>query len=625
MEYFSTNTIKKLFQDYVNNEVNLKGYLFGEPFNANGEPIFKQVYPGMLVTPLTTAIDQYALSRNYQIIFYDIVNEEASNVIEIQSDCEEFAFRLVRFLRNASDGFYTVGQPTITPFIDKFLDDVSGAILSVTIEFNAQSSDCSDPNGEFGISYVNLPPYKYISITGDSSGTSGTSGTSGSSGTSGVGSSGSSGLSGLNGSSGSSGQSGANGSNGSSGSSGQNGTSGSSGQNGSSGSSGQSGFNGTSGSSGTSGVGSNGSSGSSGSAGRSGSSGSSGQNGTSGSSGQSGINGTSGSSGTSGIGSNGSSGTSGVGSSGSSGQSGSNGSSGVSGANGSSGSSGQSGSSGSSGESGVNGTSGSSGQSGVNGSSGSSGTSGIDGSSGSSGQSGVNGSSGSSGESGVNGTSGSSGTSGVGSSGSSGESGSNGSSGTSGIGSSGSSGITGTSGTSGSSGTSAASWSYLYNTSVQQGIQGTSSLSNNWSIANGMTFSVIQNLTYEMETYLSFGLTASTGAPVLNYYIQASTTSSANSGITNSGTWSGYYIGPAAANAVYERIIINGRSSATHLTTIDAEWTSIATPVAYRAKTMYQPNGDYIIGISFRAWGTPANPRAARLYPSISYIRYRVV
>jgi hypothetical protein len=218
----------------------------------------------------------------------------------------------------------------------------------------------------------------------------------------------------------------------------------------------------------------------------------------------------------------------------------------------------------------------------------------------------------------------------AGSSGSSGTSGQNGSSGSSGVsgtsGTSGSSGITGTSGTSGSSGTSAASWSYLYNTSVQQGIQGTSSLSNNWSIANGMTFSVIQNLTYEMETYLSFGLTASSPASTaLNYYIQASTTSSANSGITNSGTWSGYYIGPAAANAVYERIIINGRSSATHLTAIDAEWTSIATPVAYRAKTMYQPNGDYIIGISFRAYGTPANPRAARLYPSISYIRYRVV
>lgn len=154
MQYFSLNSIKKLFQDYVSNEVNLKGYLFGEPFNINGEPVFKQVYPGMLVTMISTSVTDYTLNRNMQVILYDILNEDSTNVIEVQSDCEEYAFRLIRFLRETSDGFYTIGQPTVTPFVDRFFDDVAGVILNVSIEFDGQSENCSDPNHPFNITYT---------------------------------------------------------------------------------------------------------------------------------------------------------------------------------------------------------------------------------------------------------------------------------------------------------------------------------------------------------------------------------------------------------------------------------------------------------------------------------------
>jgi len=74
-----------------------------------------------------------------------------SNQNKVISDCEEIAFRLIRFLRLKSDLFTITTQPTILPFNDRFLDDVSGVILNVSVEFNAESSDCEDPDYNFNI------------------------------------------------------------------------------------------------------------------------------------------------------------------------------------------------------------------------------------------------------------------------------------------------------------------------------------------------------------------------------------------------------------------------------------------------------------------------------------------
>jgi hypothetical protein len=74
-----------------------------------------------------------------------------SNQNKVVSDCEEIAFRLVRFLRLKSDLFTISTTPSITPFNDRFLDDVSGVILTVDVDFNAESADCEDPDYDFNI------------------------------------------------------------------------------------------------------------------------------------------------------------------------------------------------------------------------------------------------------------------------------------------------------------------------------------------------------------------------------------------------------------------------------------------------------------------------------------------
>jgi len=152
--YLSQNGVNKMFNQWADADPNINQYGFGQLYNENGEPKVKQVYAGMWVNPVSTSVNEYTLLRQYQILIYDLVFLDAngnSNQNAVVSDCEEIAFRLTRFLNYQSDLFILSGVPTITPFNDRFVDDVSGVILDITIEFNGESSTCEDPDYNFNI------------------------------------------------------------------------------------------------------------------------------------------------------------------------------------------------------------------------------------------------------------------------------------------------------------------------------------------------------------------------------------------------------------------------------------------------------------------------------------------
>lgn len=154
--YLSQNGMNTVFNQWATADPNIKQYGFGQLYNENGLPKVKQVYAGMWVNPTQTQmLSDYAIQRNYEILIYDLIfinaTTEESNQNKIISDCEEIAFRLVRFLKNKSDVFDIIGTPTIQPFSDKWLDAVSGVIINLSLEFNAESSDCEDPDYSFTI------------------------------------------------------------------------------------------------------------------------------------------------------------------------------------------------------------------------------------------------------------------------------------------------------------------------------------------------------------------------------------------------------------------------------------------------------------------------------------------
>lgn len=153
--YLSQNGMNKVFEQWATADPNINQYGFGQLYNENGLPKTEQIYAGMWVNPVRTEVTtDYALQRTYEILIYDLIflaQDGTSNQNKIVSDCEELAFRLIRFLKNKSDVFDIVGVPTIQPFADKWLDAVSGVIINLTLVFNAEYADCEDPDYSFQI------------------------------------------------------------------------------------------------------------------------------------------------------------------------------------------------------------------------------------------------------------------------------------------------------------------------------------------------------------------------------------------------------------------------------------------------------------------------------------------
>lgn len=151
--YLSQNGMNTVFNQWATADPNIEQYGFGQLYNENGEPRATQKYKGMWVNPVNTSVNEYTIDRAYQILIYDVVfdDDAGDNENRIISDCEEIAFRLIRFLKSKSDIFDITTPPTVTPFSDRFLDSVSGVIIDLTIEFNGESSNCEDPDYLFNI------------------------------------------------------------------------------------------------------------------------------------------------------------------------------------------------------------------------------------------------------------------------------------------------------------------------------------------------------------------------------------------------------------------------------------------------------------------------------------------
>lgn len=156
MDFLSLNGLNKMLETWVTNDGQLQAYGFGQPYNQNGEPKISQRYPSMWANGLSTVAEQYRSVRTIQILIFDVVLADRTNEISVISDCEEIAFRLVRWFRLASDAFLVEGNPSIEPFTDKFLDDVAGVIINIQVEFNAESADCNDPDITFPIKTTNV-------------------------------------------------------------------------------------------------------------------------------------------------------------------------------------------------------------------------------------------------------------------------------------------------------------------------------------------------------------------------------------------------------------------------------------------------------------------------------------
>lgn len=157
--YLSLKGVKIALQKWSQSDPNIKAYGFGQIYDINGQPKTEQLYPQMWVSPqqsqpVLTANGMHVVNRSMQILFFDTKLADNTNELQVISDSEELAFRFIRWLMNSNDPEINLLQnPTITPFTDKFLDDVAGVMVDFIVEFNGSNDYCSDPNSSTSINF----------------------------------------------------------------------------------------------------------------------------------------------------------------------------------------------------------------------------------------------------------------------------------------------------------------------------------------------------------------------------------------------------------------------------------------------------------------------------------------
>lgn len=156
---FSINQIHKKFSDFATAHLQINSYGFGDlselgqsvaAYTVNKDNGTNNItYPSMWVTPQPSSIERHFLKLNFMCLFYDLVNQNEDNSIEVISDTLQMANDFIQYLRTTTneDNFDIDNEYTfqLTPFKDRFNDDVTGWQLDLQLNIINLNDSCNLP------------------------------------------------------------------------------------------------------------------------------------------------------------------------------------------------------------------------------------------------------------------------------------------------------------------------------------------------------------------------------------------------------------------------------------------------------------------------------------------------
>ena len=146
---FTHNQILISFRTFSENHKQIHSFGSGDMVEVNENSTTEPVsYPQMWVFLSAAATSKNTLTYKYDVLFYDLVQPDESNIDEVLSDTVLMANDFLSFLNspdNYESWFFDIGQD-IEPFRDRFRDDVTGVKLSIIIRTDGTQDDyCQAP------------------------------------------------------------------------------------------------------------------------------------------------------------------------------------------------------------------------------------------------------------------------------------------------------------------------------------------------------------------------------------------------------------------------------------------------------------------------------------------------
>lgn len=143
---YTVNQIRKRLEDFANEHLQLKGSIsFGEIEEVSNQGVLK--FPYMFCVLQPSSFFGKTFEVNMTIVIMDLVEKNLSNRWEVWSDVQLMFADLRAYLNNPDydEGFVFNDNITLTPFADRFTDDVTGWSADIKFKISDVKDRCAIP------------------------------------------------------------------------------------------------------------------------------------------------------------------------------------------------------------------------------------------------------------------------------------------------------------------------------------------------------------------------------------------------------------------------------------------------------------------------------------------------
>ncbi len=141
----TANQIKSSFELLASGHYQIHSFLYAQEFEQQAYE--NLIYPLMLVYPLGGSLSGTTYSRNYRVIIADRVLKSEGNELEVESDTQLIALDVLAYWMKLgqNERFTITSSNTITPFWEKWGDEVTGHFVDIGIEEFYDFNSCAIP------------------------------------------------------------------------------------------------------------------------------------------------------------------------------------------------------------------------------------------------------------------------------------------------------------------------------------------------------------------------------------------------------------------------------------------------------------------------------------------------
>jgi hypothetical protein len=141
----TANEIKSEFELLASGHYQIHSFLYAQEFEQQAYE--NLIYPLMLVYPIGGNLSGTTYSRNYRVIIADRVLKSEGNELEVESDTQLIALDTLAYWMKLgqNERFNITSSNTITPFWEKWGDEVTGHFVDIGIEEFYDFNSCAIP------------------------------------------------------------------------------------------------------------------------------------------------------------------------------------------------------------------------------------------------------------------------------------------------------------------------------------------------------------------------------------------------------------------------------------------------------------------------------------------------